>query len=226
MRSYKVGYGKPPEHSKFKKGQSGNPSGRPKAKTHANFAIGYEQMKALAVTEAYRLISAMEGGRETKIPMIQAIIRGILVSAAKGSSRAQRQAIDLLKSIEEEHGRVRLERDRGLLDLKAKGEAELQRRKLQNVKGPDLIPHPDDIVINRGTYAVEIIGPTTEGEAELWDFIDDTVDTIATLEAEPLEERKTPGHKKMVAFEKKLLRKLLEALPDYQQRPSRRNRRG
>ena len=27
---YKVGYGKPPRHSQFKKGQSGNPQGRPK----------------------------------------------------------------------------------------------------------------------------------------------------------------------------------------------------
>jgi hypothetical protein len=28
---YEVGYGKPPENTKFKKGQSGNPKGRPKA---------------------------------------------------------------------------------------------------------------------------------------------------------------------------------------------------
>jgi hypothetical protein len=27
---YEVGYGKPPEHAKFKKGKSGNPRGRPK----------------------------------------------------------------------------------------------------------------------------------------------------------------------------------------------------
>ena len=27
---YEVGYGKPPKHTRFKKGQSGNPKGRPK----------------------------------------------------------------------------------------------------------------------------------------------------------------------------------------------------
>ena len=29
---YKIGYGKPPKHSQFKPGQSGNPRGRPKPK--------------------------------------------------------------------------------------------------------------------------------------------------------------------------------------------------
>jgi hypothetical protein len=28
---YEVGYGKPPKHTRFKPGQSGNPKGRPKA---------------------------------------------------------------------------------------------------------------------------------------------------------------------------------------------------
>jgi len=31
--SYDVGYGKPPIHSRFCKGQSGNPSGRPRRKS-------------------------------------------------------------------------------------------------------------------------------------------------------------------------------------------------
>ena len=30
MSDYKVGYGRPPEHTRFKPGQSGNPRGRPK----------------------------------------------------------------------------------------------------------------------------------------------------------------------------------------------------
>lgn len=31
-RDYEVGYGKPPKHTRFSKGQSGNPHGRPKKK--------------------------------------------------------------------------------------------------------------------------------------------------------------------------------------------------
>ena len=37
--SYEVGYGKPPKHTQFKKGQSGNPKGRPK-QVQAHMPVG------------------------------------------------------------------------------------------------------------------------------------------------------------------------------------------
>lgn len=46
---YKVGYGKPPLHSRFKKGQSGNPKGRPK-KPKPDAATTVEKILSTAVT--------------------------------------------------------------------------------------------------------------------------------------------------------------------------------
>src|SRR6202043_802995 len=45
-----VGYGKPPMHTRFRKGQSGNPGGRPRGMTAG-------KATALALKEAYRPVN-------------------------------------------------------------------------------------------------------------------------------------------------------------------------
>ena len=59
-------------------------------------------MKALILQEAYRLVDIHEGGKKTRLPLIQAIIRRLGVSAAQGRSRPMRYFMELLHSIEEE----------------------------------------------------------------------------------------------------------------------------
>jgi hypothetical protein len=58
---YAVGYGKPPLHTRFRKGKSGNPHGRPEG------ATSLARAKALALEEAYRLVSVREGGQTMTI---------------------------------------------------------------------------------------------------------------------------------------------------------------
>ncbi|MCY3732928.1 MAG: DUF5681 domain-containing protein, partial [Chloroflexi bacterium] len=38
-RKYDVGFGKPPKHSRFKKGKSGNPKGRPKGSRNFSMVV-------------------------------------------------------------------------------------------------------------------------------------------------------------------------------------------
>src|SRR4051812_42126501 len=205
MAEYDVGYGKPPLHSRFKKGQSGNPTGGRRHKSHALPEPGGEQMKAGFLAEAYRLIPTLKGDKKTKIPMVQAIIRAVAVTAAKGSSRAQRHFIGTLKEIEEESSKAQLEHDQALLQYKANGEAELERRKELGITGPDLIPHPDDIIYNPNTGQIRVLGPRTRQEANLWEHVEDTLESIALLRGMPPENKKGKGHKKMLATEKKIL---------------------
>jgi Family of unknown function (DUF5681) len=90
-----VGYGNPPVHTRFRKGQSGNPSGKRRPDEA-------ERAKKLIRREAYRLLTIREGQKVTKMPTLQAVVRSHFVSAAKGSVAAQRAVVKTLQDIEAE----------------------------------------------------------------------------------------------------------------------------
>lgn len=95
---YEVGYDKPPQRTRFRKGQSGNPGGRPRGMTAG-------RATALALKEAYRMVSVKEGDSVVLLPAIQAILRGQVALAAKGNGAAQRAVIDKVQAIEQELAR-------------------------------------------------------------------------------------------------------------------------
>jgi hypothetical protein len=90
-----VGYGKPPVHSRFRKGQSGNPTGK---RRHGEA----ERAQALIWEEAYRLLTVREGDKVTRMPALQAVIRSQIASAAKGNVAAQRAVFKAVQDIEAE----------------------------------------------------------------------------------------------------------------------------
>jgi hypothetical protein len=90
--SYEVGYRKPPRHTQFQKGQSGNPGGRPRRPAR--------RLEELALYEAYRATIVMEDGRAVPMPAIQAVLRSQLQSAAGGNVRAQRDILAMIRDIE------------------------------------------------------------------------------------------------------------------------------
>jgi transcription initiation factor IIF auxiliary subunit len=91
--TYSVGYGRPPVHSRFRKGQSGNPSGR-RRYTES------ERAKQLLREEANRLISVREGGSVVRITALRAMIRNLLLLAAKGNASAQRTVWKVIEQLE------------------------------------------------------------------------------------------------------------------------------
>ncbi len=210
MTDYDVGYRKPPKQSKFKKGETGNPRGRPKRPTHAVPEMYEAGMKAILLQEAYRLVDINEDGKKTRMPLIQVIIRRLGVSAAQGRSRPMRYYMDLLRSIEE-----------GNFSAYA-------RRKKLNPSEPDPIPHPDDIVFNSSTGKVELYGPMTKEEQVVWDRIEETEAAIADLEGMLAKDPDNPDNKFIeedLAHERQVRQLLARAVPDYRPRPSRREAR-
>jgi hypothetical protein len=94
-RSYEVGYGKPPVHTRFRKGVSGNPRGG----SHTQRAA---RATALALKEAYRMVTVREGDKVTSLPAIQAVMRSQVALAVKGNGPAQRALIAAIHALEQE----------------------------------------------------------------------------------------------------------------------------
>jgi Family of unknown function (DUF5681) len=90
---YEIGYGRPPQHSRFKKGQSGNPTGR---RRYTDSQRG----KQLLLEEANRLVTIREGEKKLRIPAVQAALRSLFFAAMKGNTSAQRMVLNALGEIE------------------------------------------------------------------------------------------------------------------------------
>jgi hypothetical protein len=84
-----VGYKKPPKHSRFQKGQSGNPSGRRKAKPRLNILDVLDQVLA----EQIRMTK--KSGETRKVSYLYGVVRQTVESAAKGEASARRDLIKL-----------------------------------------------------------------------------------------------------------------------------------
>jgi hypothetical protein len=81
-----VGYGRPPKHSRFKPGQSGNRKGRPKSARGLRTLLREEMHERVAVTE---------NGKTKKLSKLQIIIKRLVERAAKGDPKAVSSLIDL-----------------------------------------------------------------------------------------------------------------------------------
>jgi Family of unknown function (DUF5681) len=96
-RDYEVGYGKPPRHSRFRRGQSGNPRGRP---------AGSKNLATLVSEALNEWVIVVENGGRRKISKREAIIKQLVNRSAKADWRAIKILLDIVREIE---GRVELE---------------------------------------------------------------------------------------------------------------------
>ncbi len=74
-----VGYKRPPVHTRFKPGQSGNPSGRAK---------GSQNLRTLFQKILKEEVSLREGTDVRRVSKAEAVLRGLVVSAMKGDPKS------------------------------------------------------------------------------------------------------------------------------------------
>ena len=91
QRDYEVGYGKPPRHTRFKPGRSGNPRGRPS---------GSKNLATVLSEALNEPVIVAEDGRRRKITKRQAIIKQLVNRSAKADLRATKILIDIIQGIE------------------------------------------------------------------------------------------------------------------------------
>ena len=89
---YEVGYGKPPRHSRFKKGQpTANPRGRPR-----------KDMAALLFEGLNKKVVVTENGRRRRITLREAITRQLINQSASADLRATKMLLDMIKDAEKQ----------------------------------------------------------------------------------------------------------------------------
>jgi hypothetical protein len=91
-RDYAVGYGRPPSHSRFRPGRSGNPRGRPSRSKNL----------ATLLSEALKEpVIVVENGRRRKIAKRQAIVTQLVNRSAKADLKAIQILLTMLRDIED-----------------------------------------------------------------------------------------------------------------------------
>ena len=90
--SASVGYGSPPEHTRFKPGQSGNPKGRPRGSLNLATVLGRILREK---------VDTVENGRRKTISKFEAALKQLTNKAASGDLSALRLLSALVASAEE-----------------------------------------------------------------------------------------------------------------------------
>jgi hypothetical protein len=85
--NYKVGYKRPPVHSRFRTGQSGNPKGRP---------AGGGNAKTTVQRVMNEKVSVRRGQKTSTVSTLEAMVQAHAVKAMKGDARSAAMVINVM----------------------------------------------------------------------------------------------------------------------------------
>ncbi|WP_108812278.1 DUF5681 domain-containing protein [Sphingorhabdus sp. Alg231-15] len=162
---YDIGFGRPPHYTQFRKGQSGNPAGRPKKAQPPAEPIAGEEIDKILRAQLDREIALKGPGGAKNMKVLEAVLLAQQKSALAGNSAAQREVLKHARLLEQrELLRELHERERQEEDFKAalrwKEEQERIWAKAKDGCEPDdPWPHPDDFILDHHRRTWTIRGP-------------------------------------------------------------------
>lgn len=84
---YEVGYKKPPRNTRFKRGRSGNPKGRPK---------GAKNLRTELAEELQERVLIREGGKPRRVSKQRAMLKRLAEKALQGDTRAASLIVNMV----------------------------------------------------------------------------------------------------------------------------------
>lgn len=169
-RGYPVGYGKPPEASRFAPGRSGNPKGRPPKPKPKPTVAGGTPSEELFLQLMRQQIPVLDKGEARQVSMLEAVLRGLAVAGGKGNTRAAKILLDHMLAIEKRQAQAEYDALAKLVEMKQEWRDHCAQYARAGLPRPVRIPDPDDLILDPVTGTGRIVGPATAAEAKGWDF--------------------------------------------------------
>lgn len=165
---YTIGYGNPPSEHRFAKGTSGNPKGRPRKSgpTDEHTLSGLTSSQKLWLEEANAPVRVKQDGKVRTMPAQQAVIINLRSKALAGGITANRIYLAAIAEAQRTDDTRRLTNFTDMVEMKVFTEREIDYRRKAGKPIDDVLPHPDDIIVDPRAGWAKLIGPVTEQERD------------------------------------------------------------